>query len=283
MKVLLLLNINSGRGMWNKKKIYIETRLQKIFGNVTRKESSSKEDFLKIAKDACGTFDVLIFAGGDGTFNMIVNAIAREPIRPVLGILPTGTLNDASKIFKVRGGIKKALDVIENKEIKKVDIGKANDDYFIFSAALGTFSDIPYMTKTKRKSGFGFFAYYFKALSRLLKKETVKGTITFEDGIAEVFEAPFILIMNSAHIAGFKINPKSDSFDGKMDLFWTEPTIFNSLFRYFLFRKKLHTYKFERVIIRTNSENHWALDGEKGSSGEMKIEVLARHLEVFSL
>lgn len=283
MKALFILNTASGRGLTNKKKLRIKEELKRIFGNITTKESTSKENFIEIARKSCGVYDVLIFAGGDGTFNMVVNAIASEPIRPVLGVLPTGTVNDAAKIFKAHGGIKKALKVIENRKIKKVDIGKINDKYFIFSAAFGAYSDIPYSTKRSQKSGMGLFAYYLKAIPRVFKKQTVKGTITFEDGISQVFEAPFIMIMNSAHVAGFNINPKSDSFDGKMDLFWTEPSVFNSLLRYIFFRRKLHNYKFERVVIKTNSSDNWSIDGERGPVGDVNIAVLSRHLEVFSL
>lgn len=282
MNALFLLNKNSGHGLSEKKKQFIISELEQVFSPVTMIESKSKKHFITIAQKACGEYDVLVFAGGDGTFNMVANAIADQKNRPILGIIPTGTINDAAKIIGVGGGVKKALKVIKQQKTKKIDIGKLNDTYFVYVAVIGAYADIPYTTKRNKKARVGRLAYYFKAVPKVFEKRQLKGTITFEDGTSTVFEAPFIMVMNGTHIGGFKINPKSNSFDGEMDLFWTEPTIFNSLLRYILFRSKIHRYKFREITIRTDCLDNWDLDGEKGPKGDVKIKVFSEHLEIFS-
>lgn len=282
MNALFLLNKSSGRGLSLKKKQFIVRELEQVFSPVTMVESKSKEHFSSTAKKACGQYDVLIFAGGDGTFNMVANAIGDQKKRPILGVLPTGTMNDAAKIIGVRRGIKNALKVIKGQKTKKIDIGKLNDKYFVYVAVIGAYADIPYTTNIDKKSKAGPLAYYFKAVPKVFKKKQVKGTISFEDGTSMVFEAPFIMVMNGSHVGGFNINSKSDSFDGEMDLFWTEPTIFNSLLRYIVFKRKIHRYKFREITIKTNSLDNWDLDGEKGPIGDAKIKVIPSHFEIFS-
>lgn len=283
MNALFLLNKSSGRGRAHKRKNYIVKKLSNIFDSVEVLESVSHDHFIQLAKEACGKFDVLIFAGGDGTFNMVANAISEEPKRPILGVIPTGTVNDAAKIFGVKRSIGQAIKVIENQKIRKFDIGKINDSYFVFAAAIGAYADIPYKTRVDGKSRIGPLAYYFKAIPQLFKKRKLKGTITFEDGTTSVFETPFLLIMNSAHIGGFKINPNSNSFDGKMDLFWTEPTIFNSLARYLFRSKSINHYKFKEVIIKSDCKDSWDIDGEIGPTGDASIKILPEHLSIFSV
>lgn len=282
MNALFLLNKSSGHGLSDKKKKFIISELGEVFSPVTMIESKSKKHFIETAQKSCGQYDVLVIAGGDGTVNMVVNAIADQKKRPILGLLPTGTLNDAAKIVGVRRGIRKALKIIKEQKTKRIDIGKLNDAYFVYIAVIGAYADIPYTTKKNKKTRVGPLAYYFKAVPKVFQKKRVKGTITFEDGTSSVFEAPFIMVMNGTHVGGFNINPKSDSFDGEMDLFWTEPTIFNSLLRYLLFRHKIHRYKFKEITITTDCEDSWDLDGEKGPTGDAKIKVISEHLEIFS-
>ena len=147
MNALFLLNKSSGRGRAHKKKNYIVDRLSDIFDSVEVIESESYEHFMRSAKEACGKYDAIIFAGGDGTFNMIANAISDEPKRPILGVIPTGTVNDAAKIFGVKRSIRQAIKIIKNQKIRKFDIGKINDKYFVFAAAVGAYADIPYKTR----------------------------------------------------------------------------------------------------------------------------------------
>jgi len=283
MNVLFLLNKSSGRGRAHKKKNYIVSKLSSIFDSVEVIESESREHFMQSAKEACSKYDAIIFAGGDGTFNMIANAISDEPKRPILGVIPTGTVNDAAKIFGVKRSIRQAIKVIENQKVRKFDIGKINDKYFVFAAAVGAYADIPYKTRVDGKYMVGPLAYYFKAIPQFFRKRSLRGTLTFEDGTTSVFETPFLLIMNSAHIGGFNINKDSNSFDGKMDLFWTEPTIFNSLLRYLFTSKKIKHYKFKEVTIKTDIKDNWDIDGEIGPSGDISIKVLPNHLSIFSL
>ena len=123
-RCLFINNPNSGKGKIAKKLNYIEKKLLETFQHVRIETPSNLDETLALAKLACSSFDVLVFAGGDGTFNNIVNAIANQPKRPILGYIPAGTVNDISRNFKISKNVKKALKVIQNGYIQSFDIGK---------------------------------------------------------------------------------------------------------------------------------------------------------------
>ena len=94
MKCLFLYNPKSGKEKTSKKLDYITNRLKEKFELVDIHCAASIDDFTKTCKKTCGVYDYLVFSGGDGSFNLIVNAIAEEKNKPILGYIPSGTCND---------------------------------------------------------------------------------------------------------------------------------------------------------------------------------------------
>ena len=280
MKALFIYNKTSGKGEIFKKKDLIITSLKETFSNLDVVESLSPEHFAQVVKDACGKYDSLIFSGGDGTFNMVINAIANEKVRPILGVIPTGTVNDAAKNFGVSRNIKKALKIISSHKVRQFDIGQLNDKYFVFTAAIGAYADIPLITTKKEKKRFGPLAYYFRAFPKFFKWIKVEGKIEI-DGVSYDYKTPFVLIMNSTHVGGFKINPKSDNTDGKMDVFISRPSIFNSLLNFLFFRKRVKHYQGSKIKIEVNVDDYWDIDGEKGPQGDALISVIPNHISIY--
>ena len=280
MKALFIYNKTSGKEAIFKKRDFVISSLKNIYSEVDVVESISEEHFIKATKEACGKYDALIFSGGDGTFNMVANAIAEEDNRPILGVIPTGTVNDAAKNFGVSHNIKKALRIIKSQKVRKFDIGKLNDKYFVFTAAIGAYADIPLITTKKEKKRFGPLAYYFRAFPKFFKWIKVEGKIEI-DGVSYDYKTPFVLIMNSTHVGGFKINPKSDNSDGKMDVFTSRPSIFNSLLNFLFFRKRVKHYQGSLIKIKVNVNDYWDIDGEKGPQGDAIISVLPSHISIY--
>ena len=282
MKAIFIYNKTSGKGKIAKKLDYIVSNLKEVYTTVDVVESKSEEHFIEVAKSSCGKYDSLIFSGGDGTFNMVTNALAELPNRPILGVIPTGTINDAAKNFGISANIKKALRIIKKQRIRRFDIGKLNDKYFVFTAAIGAYADIPLITTKKDKKKFGPLAYYFKAFPKFFKNIRISGKIEI-DGVSYDYCTPFVLIMNSTHVGGFKINPKSNIYDGKMDVFIARPAIFNSLLTYLFFPKRIKHYQGSNIKVEVHIDDSWDIDGEEGPKGNANIEVLPSHLSIYCL
>lgn len=280
MNALFLYNKNSGFGILKRKIAFIVKSLNETFEVVDVVPSISKEHFLSTASEACGKYDVLVFAGGDGTFNMVANAISKHDVRPIIGIIPTGTVNDAARNFHITRNVKKCLKIIKNQKITKFDICKINDTYFTFASAIGVFTDIPYLTKVSNKKKIGRLAYYLKAIPSIFKRSVVKGTIKINDEVIP-FETPFFLVMNSARVGGFKINPKSDMRDGVVDIFISKPAPLNSLLQYLFKSKKVKLIQASEFHVNIDSSMNWDIDGEMGFKGDAHFKVVPNHLTIF--
>ena len=223
-------------------------------------------------------YDYLIICGGDGTFNHIVNAIARIDKKPILGYINTGTICDCGYSFGVNGSINKALKIIENQYTGRFDLIKIGDKYFTYMGAIGAFSSISYQTSRIALRIIGRLAYYLKALKFVFKKNKVTYSLTI-NGINYDGTSPFILLLNGNRVGGFKINKNSSSQDGYFEVYLTKNGIFNGLLSYFVF-PKIKPIKTNKVIINSLSSSAWCLDGEQYELSSNVIEIDKNKLEV---
>ena len=223
MNCIYLYNPNSGKSKYKNKQEYIIKRLHEKFDVVDYFATKSKEDAMKLAKEACGYYDAIIFSGGDGTVNDVVNAIASEENRPVLGYLPSGTCNDFARSLSIPKKLDKALDVIINGEVKDFDIFKANERFGVYVCAYGLFTSASYDTEQKKKKKLGKIAYYFHSFKEIFtcKASDFSVKLYDEESNKEVKEfsgkSVLTLLINSKSVAGYKLNNDVDLHDGEME------------------------------------------------------------------
>ena len=75
----------------------------------------------------------VVAVGDDETFSKIVNIIAEMDV--TLGIIPINNKSKVAEILGVPEG-EKACDVLAQRLVKKIDLGKINHQYFIDSATI---------------------------------------------------------------------------------------------------------------------------------------------------
>jgi len=108
-----------------------------------------------------GEVDLLIAAGGDGTVNEVVHGLMNlsRVARPVLGVVPLGTAND----FAIGCGIPpdpdEALTLCMEGNGLPVDVGKANEHWFLNAASIGFGAEVTASTPPELKRLLGQAAY----------------------------------------------------------------------------------------------------------------------------
>jgi len=295
MKCLFIYNKNSGKNRYLKKKDYIIDRLKKRFGDVEFSEPNSKEEFLEVLKKS-KEYDYLIFSGGDGTVNDVLNAVLKSEKKPILGYIPSGTVNDFASSLSIPKNLKKALNIIEKGSPKNVDAFLENDRYGVYVCASGIFTSASYKTEQTKKQKAGKWAYYVDSFKEVFSSKAHKIDVKIGDENLSLNSVLFFLI-NSKSVAGYKFNKNADLNDGQMELVSVnqkkEKLTFGSLmliFRMFLFglksvlKNKNITYKkFSSLDVKFYDEMAVNVDGENDGKHNVKIKVIKDAIKILSL
>ena len=295
MNCLFIYNKNSGKSKYIKKKEYIINRLKNRFDNVDYKEPNSREEFLDVLK-SCGEYDYLVFSGGDGTVNDVVNVVLKSERKPVLGYIPSGTVNDFATSLSIPKNLKKALNVIENGSPKNIDAFLENDRYGVYVCASGIFTSASYKTDQAEKRKIGKFAYYVNSFKEVFSAKAHKIDVTIRDETQSLKSVAFFLI-NSKSVAGYKFNKNADLNDGEMELVSInqkkDKLTFGSLmliFRMFLFglksvlKNKNVTYKkFSSLGVKFYDNMAVNVDGENDGVHDVRIKVIKDAIKILSL
>lgn len=169
---------------------------------------------------ALNGFELIVAAGGDGTVNEVINGIADLDKRPKVGIIPAGTTNDYARALKIpRSDLLEAAQVIAAGHAIPMDIGKANDSYFMNIAAGGFLSDVSYEVPIKLKTIFGYLAYLVKGAEKLPQIKPIHMHIEYEGGVFDGMASMFFVALTNS-VGGFEtIDPQMLLSDGKFTLF----------------------------------------------------------------
>lgn len=286
MKALLVYSHNTGskRKNFSDKLDYVKERLNTVFDVLDCICTISKEETCRLILEKGSEYDSFIVVGGDGTFNNALSAIMKLEKRPTIGYLNFGTLGDVGKAFGLKNNYKKDVEIIVSQRVKDYDIGKITSDqdtyYFAYTCSIGAYSDIPYSVGRKRKRQIGKLAYYEKAVGEALKKKLIPYKVKTDKEELEG-ESPFLMIMNGTHMAGFKVNKQCDYDDGKFELYLTDKGLFNGLLHYIPF-KNIEPFTISECSIDAPASDYWCLDGEKGPSGKILVEVCPKAIKAYS-
>lgn len=297
MKCLFLYNPCSGKGKIKKYAPYIEKRLKEKFAEVDVKPSTCAGEMKEIASAACGVYSVLVFAGGDGSFNEVLNGIADKDEKPVLGYIATGTVNDIAHSLKLPRKPKKAVKTILNGTVAELDVMQVNDAYAEYEISAGALTSCSYKAPHGEKVALGKVAYALEMLRHNMKFEDF--TITVETGGETVTtNCEFAVFINSRFIGSMPVNRKAVLDDGEVELLLVKQVIkprwyhkaaaFFKIINFFAFgyknarSKRYIKIKGSEFKISAPDSLTWNYDGEEGVKGNIEIKVLRKHIKVFT-
>ena len=182
---------------------------------VTRK----KGDARRFVSEA-GKVDLLIAAGGDGTLNEVVHGLMDLSIdaRPVLGIVPLGTANDFATGCRIPSDPKKALGLCMKGEPISIDIGKANEHWFLNVATVGFGAEVTATTSTELKRLLGPVAYTVMGAILAINVHEYHGRLILPD--REITgSGPVAIVGNGRQTGGgVQIAPRACIDDGLLDV-----------------------------------------------------------------
>ncbi len=290
-KAVIIYNPTAGRRVIRRHISYITGRLLKAGYSICCHETTGPGNATKAADLAAHRgYDFVIAAGGDGTLFEVINGLAEKKCRPVIGIIPAGTSNNFAKSLGIHYRIEEVCNILCYGDKIPVDIGKANNKYFVNVAAGGMFTDLTYEVPTILKTLLGRSVYYLKGVEKLPYIKPVRITVDYDGHIFEG-SVMFFLIFNTGMLGGFsKIVPESSFNDGKFDLLLVrEMSKLDFTFMLCKAKKGAHLRDprveyLQAARIKVISEQHTKinLDGEYGGVLPGEFINLRHHLEVLA-
>jgi lipid kinase YegS len=182
---------------------------------VTRKKGDARRFVAK-----AGETDLLIAAGGDGTLNEVVHGLMdlSKGARPALGVVPLGTANDFAAGCGIPRDPEEALALCIEGEAAPIDIGKANEHWFLNAASVGFGAEVTATTPPELKRLLGPAAYAVMGAILAINVHHYHGRLTLPD--REITgSGPVAIVGNGRQTGGgVQVAPRARIDDGLLDV-----------------------------------------------------------------
>lgn len=285
----LIYNPTSGREEMKRRLPEILQRLERGGLETSTHATTGEGDATLAAADAVARgFDIIIAAGGDGTLYEVINGMAERENRPPLGLLPLGTTNDFARAMAIPKNLESACDIIIRGASRPIDLGKANQRYFINIAGGGSLTELTYEVPSRLKTMLGQLAYYMKGLEKLPRLRPIELYLKADD--RELHEEIMVfLISNTNSVAGFeKLCPDASIDDGLMDVILVKKCNLVEMIRVVTLALRgehlndPHIIHFQSSHVQINSPDYTQLnlDGEFGGTLPGMFSILPSHLQI---
>lgn len=234
-----------------------------------------------------GNYKYILIAGGDGTVDSVVNAMAKSGISLPIGILPVGTANDFSKFLGMPSDVEEACKQILSSEVKSVDLGSINDKYFVNVASTGLFTDVSQKTDVNLKNTIGKLAYYLKGLEELPNFRKLHVNILSKE-VEFDGEMYLLLVFNGATAGNFNLATRANACDGLLDIIMFKAVQIYELLPLFikvlkgehLDSNKVLYFKTDYLKVECHEDIVTDIDGEKGPDFPLEIKCIKGGLKI---
>jgi diacylglycerol kinase (ATP) len=190
--------------------------------------TNSEDDTVRAAARAVDErHDVIFVAGGDGTLNGAVRAVAAIDggLRQVaFGVIPAGTGNDFAKVLDLGEVAENAVERLLDARVIDVDLGTLNGLTFVNVSAGGFVADVSAVLTDELKDVTGKLAYIIGGARALLGREPFTARLTSPD-YPDAIDLQMFAACNARFIGGgHPIAPDALIDDGLLDVFLVKRT-----------------------------------------------------------
>ena len=228
--------------------------------------------------------DIVCAVGGDGSVHEVGTTLIGA--QPKLAIIPIGSGNGLARHMNIPLTVKKAIDCINDNYSIVMDTVLVNDKPVLGFTGFGLDAIVAKKFDEDRKRGF--WTYVKHLFREFFKYNPINISI---DTNGQIKKTPAVLctVANTSEFGnGFKVSPKSDATDGKLELFilkpfswWRVPEL---AFQFFNGTSDQSRYteviSFEKARINL-SKNIGQYDGEPVKVGqELNVQVVPHSLHI---
>ena len=285
--IRFIINPNAGK---HKNLKMLESDIKKLFSQAeiiyTKCAGHAKELASEAAQKNYGT---AVAVGGDGTINEVTQGLVNS--NTAIGIIPCGSGNGFARLIKMPlKNTLKCLEIIKQNHTKKIDVGLANNEYFLNVAGFGFDALIAHKFATSKRRGK--LPYFKIGVKEFFNFRAEKYNLIFDDGKTRKISPLCAAFANGKQYgSNFFIAPKAVFDDGLLDMVIIKPT---NIFKMFLGLpnflkdglspiKLTEAQKIKGVKITSQTPFYYHIDGEPRKAQNMlEIAILPKSLNIIS-
>ena len=260
-RMLFIYNPHAGKGRVKTRLAGLQDAFARAGWLIIAHPTQGPGDAAAAAAELGGSVDRVVCCGGDGTLHEVISGLMSLKHRPEIGYIPAGTTNDFSRNLRLPRGMDARAETAAAGCPRPVDVGRFNDQYFIYVAAFGAFTDVSYDTPQSFKNLFGHLAYVLEGAARLPNLHSYHLTVESDAGREE---GDFIygMVSNTVSVGGFQSRGHNVSLD-------------DGLFEVLLIRFPQNPAQFQSILT-------YLMQGGTGDAGGMVTQLRTANLRVTS-
>ncbi|MGN0348952.1 MAG: diacylglycerol/lipid kinase family protein [Roseburia sp.] len=289
-KVLFVLNPCSGKARIKNYLLDIVDTMVKAAYEVTIYPTQKQGDAMEKIQEAAGEYDLVVCSGGDGTLDEVVTGMMTGHVKVPLGYIPAGSTNDFAVSLGIPKDMGKAAAAAVSGNPFACDIGAFNENFFVYVAAFGLFTEVSYKTSQEWKNVLGHAAYILEGAKHLYDIPSYMMEVQY-DNIRLQDEFIFGMISNSTSVGGFKGMTGKDVLldDGLFEVTLIKKPrnpielneIIASLINLVDDTDMVYSFKTSEVCFRSREDISWTLDGEFGGNHrEVSVQNLCKCIQI---
>lgn len=240
--------------------------------------------------DMDDNYDHILISGGDGTVDLILNAMKECNINIPVGILPCGTANDFAKAVNLPFNPQESIERIVNSKPKEVDIGKINDKYFINVASAGMFTDVSQKINPDFKNSIGKVSYYLKGIEEALHMRKFSIDVESKE-MSYSGDMYLMLIFNGKTAGNINLAYKAEIDDGLLDIIIVKKVLIPNILPLLISilrgehlegynKDEILYFKTDKLKIDCKDNLITDIDGEKGPDFPLEIECIKNGIQL---
>jgi len=316
----LIYNAHAGRAVVRRELEDVVAFLRTNGWETSIQETSESGEATALARKAVlNGASVVIAAGGDGTVNEVSCGLVHTDA--ILGVLPVGTTNvwalqmriptispllgPGPRLTKFMVDLEERTDrvlplnylrsilldaarVLVRGVVRRVDVGRVNERYFLMWAGVGLDAAVTESVTSEDKRNLGTWAYVGTALDRVREYESTPVTLIL-DGQVKRIHTPLVIASNIQLYGGvLPLGARACVDDGKLDvcvfkgegLFTFVQHVLRVVSRQHLRDPEIEYYQSKEVIVRASVPLPVHADDEPFTHTPVTIRIVPGALKV---
>ena len=285
-KMLFIVNPCAGMRRVNRYLVDILDIFNRAGYEVITYITAQQGDCAQIARKRAAQMDLVVCAGGDGTFNEMITGVLESGAQVPVGYIPCGSTNDFASSLHLPTNVIRAAKAIVDGTPQTLDVGRFGKRYFSYVASFGAFTRASYATPQSVKNALGHMAYLLEGIQELSQLRNEHVRIETEELVLEG-DYLFGAVSNSTSVGGIlTLDPKQvDMSDGMFELLLVRmPKDLAELHECIVALQKqkyncsvITFVTAKKLNITANPDMIWTLDGEREEGHESVVVENLHH------